>query len=303
MNNSFKIANSIGMIDNDLIMEADEIVESKSASGKPVYLRYAAAAAACLCVAGGTAVIAKTRTASDPVIPDVSTVVDRDNSAVQITNNNLNSNAPVTEVSIIKMSEVGFNEMSSLETGGARKYYDPEKYDTVSWNKQDLIGYYGRELTPAYIPDGLTPSKGTSTASVIMEKGGSIVLDTAWISYYHDFYEDGSPKLTENVAATKGFTINASKLGMPFQCGILVPPDNMKTTNIKGTEVFFGHRSMPYGPFDPETHEPSGYYDIYVAEFELDGISYHITTDQLEAEEIVKIVSSIIYGENVSVEE
>lgn len=286
MNNSFKIANSINMIDNDLILEADEIIERKSAPRKPVYLKYAAAAAACLCVAGGAAAITKTRTAQDPSIPDVGLNVLDPNDHRYIPDK--------PEMPIIKMSDVGFNEMSSLETGGARKYYDPEKYDTVSWNEQDLIKYFGKKLTPRYIPAGLTPSKGNSTSSVIMEKGGSIVLDTAWISYYHDFYEDGSPKLTENVAATKGFTINASKLGMPFQCGILVPQGDMKTNNINGTEVFFGHRSMPYGPYDPETHEPSGYYDIYVAEFELDGISYHITTDQLEAEEIVKIVSSII---------
>lgn len=280
MNNSFKIANSINMIDNDLILEADEIIERKSAPRKPVYLKYAAAAAACLCVAGGAAVITKTQTAQDPVVP-CSPVIDPDYS------NGM-------KMPVIKMSEINFNEISPLEVGSARRYYDPELYDTVNWNKQDLLEYYGKKLAPKYIPKGLFPSQGNDTATVIIGKDGTIALDEAWLSYYHDFYEDGSPKLTEDVAATKGFTINASKLGMPFQCGILVMPGDMKATMIDSTEVFFGHRSMPYGPFDPETHEPSGYYDMYIAEFEFDGISYRITTNQLESEEIVKIVIRII---------
>lgn len=303
MNNSFKIANSISMIDDDLIMEADEIVERRSAPKKPVYLRYAAAAAACLCVAGGAAVIAKTRIAPEPVISSVPTVVDRENSAVQGAESGLNSAVPVTGSLLIKMSEVNFNEASSPDAGGARLYFDPEKYDTIAWNKQDVLGYYGKELTPAYIPAGLIPSSRNGGTSVIMEKGGKIVYDTFGLSFYHDYYEDGSPKLTENVAATKGFSIEASKLGMPFHCGCFSRNKDTKPTDIGGTDVLFGHYSMPYGPFEPETHKPSGYYDIYVAEFELDGISYRVITNQLEADEIVKIVSSIICGEDFTVEE
>lgn len=294
MNKSFKIANSIGFIDDDLVMEAYKV---KTSSKKPVYLRYTAAAAAYLCVAGGAAVIAKTRTEPSPVLS--SEVVDRENSAVQGTEINTGSGDPITSnMPIIKMSEVHFNEASSPDAGGARLYFDPEKYDTIAWNKQDVLGYYGRELTPAYIPEGLTPSSWNGGASVIMEKGGNIVYDTVGLSFYHDYYEDGSPKLTENVAATKGFSIEASKLGMPFNCGCFSHNKDTKPTDIGGTDVLFGHYSMPYGPFEPETHKPSGYYDIYVAEFELDGISYRVTTSQLEAEEIVKIVTSTICGDS-----
>ena len=59
---------------------------------------------------------------------------------------------------------------------------------------------------------------------------------------------------------------------------------------------------MPYGPYDPDTHEPSGYYDMYVAELECDGIEYQIVAKQMEAEEVVKVVSSILYGEEVIVD-
>ena len=76
----------------------------------------------------------------------------------------------------------------------------------------------------------------------------------------------------------------------------------MKTSDIDGTAVTFGYRSMPYGPYNPNTHEPSGYYDMYVAEFEYDGIKYQIVAEQMEAEEVVKVVSSIICGEEVFVD-
>ena len=41
---------------------------------------------------------------------------------------------------------------------------------------------------------------------------------------------------------------------------------------------------------------------MYVAEFEYDGIEYQIVAEQMEAEEVVKVVSSIIYGEDVFVD-
>ena len=76
----------------------------------------------------------------------------------------------------------------------------------------------------------------------------------------------------------------------------------MKTSDIDGTADTFGYRSMPYGPYNPDTREPFGYYDMYVAEFEYDGIEYQIVAEQMEAEEVVKVVSSIIYGEEVFVD-
>lgn len=53
---------------------------------------------------------------------------------------------------------------------------------------------------------------------------------------------------------------------------------------------------MAYGPYDPITHEPSGHYDMYVAEFKQDGIEYQIVAEQMEQEELVKVVASILCG-------
>lgn len=59
---------------------------------------------------------------------------------------------------------------------------------------------------------------------------------------------------------------------------------------------------MAYGPYDPITHEPSGHYDMYVAEFKQDGIEYQIVAEQMEQEELVKVVASILCGEKVIID-
>lgn len=55
---------------------------------------------------------------------------------------------------------------------------------------------------------------------------------------------------------------------------------------------------MPYGPYDAQAHEPSGYYDLHVAEFTCNDIDYEIIASQMEVDELVKVVASIIYGQS-----
>ena len=75
-----------------------------------------------------------------------------------------------------------------------------------------------------------------------------------------------------------------------------MPENELKVSYIAETPVTFGYRSMPYGPYDPLTHAPAGHYDMYVAEFSLDGIQYQIVAEQLAFEELVKVVSSVVSG-------
>ena len=201
----------------------------------------------------------------------------------------------------IRMDRVAFNEMG-LYVDAARVWRDPELYDFIQWDKGAIIAYYGRDLTPAYLPEGLLAAAGNETASVIADKKGKIVDDTVQLGFYHAYYDDGSPRLTEGVAAKKGFSITASKIGILCDCIYILPENERKTTNFNGTEVTFGYRSMPCGPYDPENHEPSGHYDMYTAEFTLDGAEYLLIAEQMKAEEVVKVVASLIYGREVQVD-
>lgn len=211
---------------------------------------------------------------------------------------NTNQQDPPT----VRMNQIHLNQIS--EIGNTRcEWYDPESYTKVEWDKKAIIDYYGEDLTPVYIPDGLTASFRNNHAAAFKDKDGTIVEDLVYLGFYHDYYEDGSPKLTENIAAVKGVSVKASKLGLQNNCCYILPENEVKTSDINGTAVTFGYYSAPYGPHDPNTHEPSGYYDMYVAEFEYHGIMYQIVTKQLEETEIIKVVSSIIYGKKVTVTE
>ena len=203
-----------------------------------------------------------------------------------------NDTTPATSEIHISMSNIAMNQINdSFNTDYAR--YNPETDVEVVWNREDIIAYYGTDLVPAYIPDGFSASEDNNKAIAYIGQDGSVVEDTVYLDFYNGEAAQNGIK--------QGLSITASKIGIVQTCFVL-PEDELKTSDIGGTTVAFGHRSVPNGPYDPNTHEPSGYYDMYVTEFEHDGIEYEIVAEQMEAEEVVKVVSSIIYGEEVIVD-
>ena len=143
------------------------------------------------------------------------------------------------------MHDICFNEIEAF-LNAAPKWYDPGQYDTdVIWDRDEVMNYYGKDLTPPHIPDGLTAASGNGTARVVLEKNGKIVTDTAALGFYHDYYEDGIPKLTEDAAAVKGFSVTVSKIGLLNDSQYILPENEVKTLEIWGTPVSFGYRLMP----------------------------------------------------------
>lgn len=204
------------------------------------------------------------------------------------------SSVPEEEPVSVSMSGIVTNELAPMQTDYARVYRDPELYDEIDWDKKEVAAYYGKDLTPPYVPEGLKPSPVNGTGYAwIQRSDGQVVEDEVGMYFYHDYYEDGNPKCTEDVPAAQGFHIRASKLGL-FHCGLyLTPEDEVKTSDIGGIPVTIGYRSMSYGSYE----EPDGFYDLYVAEFQLDGIEYQVVAEQMELKELVKVVASMIYGE------
>ena len=202
----------------------------------------------------------------------------------------------------IFLSQVPFNPIDSV-SDGARIWYDPTLYHTAVWGEEELTGYYGNALAVPYVPEGLTAAPGNGTARVILAQDGTVAEDTVWLQFYHDYYPDGSPMLTEVAAAELGFTVTVSKLGLLGDCLYLLPGNEVQTFSIGETPVTFGWRSMPYGPYDPDTHDPAGFYDFYTAEWEKDGICFQLLSHQLGAEETVKIAAAMILGRDAVVVE
>lgn len=254
----------LGMSDVDEALIQEAAVDKRKA---PVWKRWGAIAACAAVLAAAVALPLRDHGGVNPDTPQEMVRIDR--------------------------NDVFVNALDQI-ADAARRYYPEEDYDTIFWDASDVLAYYGWDLTPAYIPSGLTAAAGSGCAIVIASKRGEIVEDTVWRSFYHDYYADGSPKLTDDVAAVKGFSLTASRIGILNDCCYVLSEDVLQTSVIGGTSVLFGYRSMPYGPYDPQTHEPSGYYDLYTAEFQQNGISYEIVAEQMPLEELVKVVASII---------
>lgn len=287
-----KLYDSLTDVDDQFIQEASELPEDNKTK-QPAWIKWGALAA-CLALTLILTLFPQPAqkpmdAASDPVTNPhmVESTIRQEEPTIQ--------NDPPVSVSL---SSIFVNQLSETQPDAARRYYDPDLYVDAIWDHEDVLGYYGKDLAPAYIPEGLLPAPGNGTAHVYMQKSdGKVVEDEAWLGFYHAYYDDGNPKLTDDVPASKGFSIRASKLDLLDCCIYILPENEVKTSHIGGTSVTIGYRSMPYGPYDAQTHEPSGYYDLYVAEFQLEGIQYKIVAEQMELDELVKVVSSMIYGE------
>lgn len=200
----------------------------------------------------------------------------------------------------IRWQDVVVNESAGLSADATRLYMDPALYEAEHWDMDQVREYFGWELAPAYIPEGLTGGGQGVGLTIYRDKAtGELLEDQAGRGFWVDFWEDGSPKSDDDIVIPKGFTVTASRLGI-LHCGLL-PVEEERITQFDRTDVTITHASLPYGPFDPTQKDPSGlynkpagYYDVYVAAFTLDGVEYEVETQRLELEELIKITASII---------
>lgn len=177
--------------------------------------------------------------------------------------------------------------------------YDAERYDAALWNENDMVSYFGRDLTPPYIPDGLEADLENGTATVILEKDGTLVRDAFFWNYYDN----------HDSVLRKGFTLAASRIALPNDCIYLLDENDLIASYFGEVSVMLGQFPVPYGTYDPDTHEPSGFYyqydpetdeptvmyNKYVAEFELEGVKYQLITERMEYADFIKILKSVIH--------
>lgn len=295
--NAMQFSNALGKVNDRYIIEAITYERRK----KPIRLKWEAMAA-CLVLIFTVAMATVPGIFSsqgDPVIPNPTV-----SAPVASDENPSPSVAPTLpargqEVTI-NWDNVAVNEAAGSTPDAARRYYDPDLYDMKHWTEAEIVAYYGWNLTPAYIPDGLTTGGNGPGGFLCTQKAtGEIVEDHTSRGFWVDFWEDGSPKSDDDIVQPKGFTVTVSKLGI-FHCGLL-PVDEARTTDFDGVPVTLSHCSMPHGPFDPTQKDPSGlynmpagYYDIYTASFTLDGVQYEISAQRLELEQLIRITASVI---------
>ncbi len=281
----------------------DNYVNRKEGGKRQGWIRYFAAAA-CLCLA----LLGVLRLGESPVVPGpegpgavAPPVVSQ--APAEVSQAPAQADPippPVGRQDTIQWRFVQVNESEGLSADATRLYMDPALYEVEHWDMDQVREYFGWELAPAYIPEGLTGGGEGVGLTVYRDKAtGELIEDQAGRGFWVDFWEDGSPKSEDDIVIPKGFTIRASRLGI-LRCALL-PVDDERVTQFDRTQVILTHASLPYGPFDTTRRDPSGlynmpagYYDVYVASFTLDGVEYEVEAQRMELEELIKIVASII---------
>ena len=258
------------------------------------------AAAACLCLALLGALRAGLPGALRPKPPMGPAVVPVESEVPGEVHAGTETQSPDDRQVTIRWQDVVVNESAGLGMDATRLYMDPALYEAEHWDMDQVREYFGWELAPAYIPEGLTGGGQGVGLTIYRDKAtGELLEDQAGRGFWVDFWEDGSPKSDDDIVIPKGFTVTASRLGI-LHCGLL-PVEEERITQFDRTDVTITHASLPYGPFDPTQKDPSGlynkpagYYDVYVAAFTLNGVEYEVATQRLELEELIKITASII---------
>lgn len=184
----------------------------------------------------------------------------------------------------VAMNNVYFN--GTMQPVESSLWYDPELYDFVKWDTSDMLDYYKTSLIPAYIPEGLIASESNIATTIIADKQGIVVNDVVNQSYY-----DYDVPLDSNLYL--GFTLSISKLGVINKCKY--ENSEVEVTIIKDTEVIFGYRTIQSATSEEQ-------YDLYTAEFMLNGIEYQLKAYQIPSDDFIKIVVSVIIGdENIEI--
>lgn len=193
----------------------------------------------------------------------------------------------------VSRAELHLNDVDAITAN--RLYFPPEQYEKLRWSSDEILAYFGRDLAPAYLPEGVTPHSGDGAATVFRNRAdGTIAYDNVRLTYgsISVEYPDAG-----GIILPEGFQLTASRIGIMNDCVYVLPgEDEIRTSDIAGTAVTVGYREISYGPYDPETHAPAGTYPLYVFRFTLDGVQYDITTHNLPLDEGVKITASVITG-------
>lgn len=160
--------------------------------------------------------------------------------------------------------------------------YDTETSRTEGRTLEEMIAHYGKDPTPRYIPENLTPSPQNDNQKLVFDKDGNVVEDVVKLLFLqdHDYLEKGEKM--------KGFSIQFARVG--FLTGYDFFPDG---------ECYFLMGDIPVYIYARTTHTKDdkrivvpGYYTVC---FSCGDIEYHCSFNQMSLEESVKVVASIIY--------
>lgn len=188
-----------------------------------------------------------------------------------------------------------FNELLETSTNQAKSnvVIDTEKAIEKQLSLNEVLDILGVDIRPTVIP-------------INMKSYMDVYPDAKFTAYY---YNDGTP-LYEQFSFSykedfdneeynpleKKLQVLASKQELITDYSI-VENDKLVKSAINEQELLVGKRKMGYGPYttvDNGPNVPAGYYDIFVAQFVMDGIHLEIVADNFTEDEFIESLVSII---------
>lgn len=167
----------------------------------------------------------------------------------------------------------------------AKRYYDPQLHYDEVWDNVKMAAHLGIDLSalsgittttlnPA-IPDGVSYT-GSTNHTVTFKNDGTLVFDSASFIY---------------TGEDKKILILASKLGTPYHTLYMLEtetPTTFKTKNNGLVDVVIGGK--PYNTIEAYSDEEG----FFVADFELNGLYYRVTAENMTAYEFEQIIRGIV---------
>lgn len=185
-----------------------------------------------------------------------------------------------------------FNKLESLQSDNRIKLNFNKTYEK-KLTDEEAFAYLGKNILPAWTPENLKYAGDISPDAkhtIYYNNDGTIYFDQLWFSYSEEF-ENYNP-------LAKNLNITVSKIADIWNDCVYIWQEDMTGSEISGVKMMIGSRQMPYGPYtiaENGPNIPAGYYDLFVAEFQYDGIYYQITTDNFTQDEFVKTIESMIH--------
>lgn len=190
---------------------------------------------------------------------------------------------------VIALDQVPVNQVSAVHR--VEPDYDPETVQLVSWDSAQIAEYYGKDLTPAYVPKNLELVED-GDAVVLVDDSGTVVNDAVELDFYTGYDPDGTLG-SQNIP---GFTMTVST-GDTLVYEYADPETMRQLFSINGVEVTLGEITIT------DTNGEYQARSVYTAEFTLGDRCYALRFHQMQMVEIVKVVASIIWEDsNIVVE-
>lgn len=168
------------------------------------------------------------------------------------------------------------NEITTT-MNAAFKYLDPALHYQETWSSADMTEYLGVDLRNAIsaLPSGMEMKyEGAGEFSVTYQNDGTLVVDSA--AYEFSGKDD------------KKVTILASRLGMPYDCLYQSESDN--TTSIR---IHDSGETISVLVYAQNKSESTMDYELYVADFEYNGVFYRVIAKNITAYQLDSIIREI----------